>query len=55
MYNLIFFQVIQKRFNGYVNFDRTWEEYKKGFGSVSEEYWLGRYLVEICCRVTYSL
>ncbi|VDI47384.1 Hypothetical predicted protein [Mytilus galloprovincialis] len=33
--------VIQKRFNGYLSFDRTWEEYKSGFGSVSEEYWLG--------------
>ncbi|XP_071140231.1 microfibril-associated glycoprotein 4-like [Mytilus edulis] len=33
--------VIQKRFNGYVSFDRTWEEYKSGFGSVSGEYWLG--------------
>ncbi|CAG2252287.1 Ryncolin-2,Ryncolin-1,Ficolin-2,Ficolin-1,Ryncolin-3 [Mytilus edulis] len=34
-------QVIQRRFNGYLSFDRTWEEYKTGFGSVSEEYWLG--------------
>ncbi|CAC5416919.1 unnamed protein product [Mytilus coruscus] len=33
--------VIQRRFNGYVTFDRTWDEYRKGFGSVSGEYWLG--------------
>ncbi|XP_063436503.1 uncharacterized protein LOC134717934 [Mytilus trossulus] len=34
-------QVIQKRFDGYLSFDRTWKEYKSGFGSASEEYWLG--------------
>ncbi|VDI43239.1 Hypothetical predicted protein, partial [Mytilus galloprovincialis] len=33
--------VIQRRFNGYVSFDRTWDQYKRGFGSVSGEYWLG--------------
>ncbi|XP_063436502.1 ficolin-2-like [Mytilus trossulus] len=33
--------IIQRRFNGYVSFDRTWKEYKRGFGSVSGEYWLG--------------
>lgn len=37
-------KVIQKRFNGLVDFDRTWEDYKRGFGSVSGEYWLGEYL-----------
>ncbi|VDI43241.1 Hypothetical predicted protein [Mytilus galloprovincialis] len=29
-----------RRFNGFENFDRNWEEYRTGFGSVSGEYWL---------------
>ncbi|CAL9687968.1 unnamed protein product [Knipowitschia caucasica] len=33
--------VIQKRFDGHVDFHRTWQEYKKGFGEPSDEYWLG--------------
>ncbi|XP_018423101.1 PREDICTED: angiopoietin-2 isoform X2 [Nanorana parkeri] len=37
--------VIQKRFDGSVDFHRTWKEYKKGFGDPSGEYWLGNELV----------
>jgi ficolin len=33
--------VIQRRINGRENFYRTWEEYVRGFGHVSGEYWLG--------------
>ncbi|CAC5423681.1 Fibrinogen-like protein 1,Tenascin,Angiopoietin-related protein 6,Angiopoietin-related protein 7,Ficolin-2,Ryncolin-1,Tenascin-R,Ficolin-1,Fibrinogen C domain-containing protein 1 [Mytilus coruscus] len=33
--------VIQRRANGSVDFYRTWQEYKNGFGSVYGEYWLG--------------
>ncbi|XP_020619917.1 ficolin-2-like [Orbicella faveolata] len=33
--------VFHKRFNGFVGFYRTWDEYKNGFGDVRGEYWLG--------------
>lgn len=33
--------VIQNRFNGSINFNRTWTEYKDGFGNLDGEFWLG--------------
>ncbi|ALC39393.1 bru-2 [Drosophila busckii] len=33
--------VIQRRVNGSVNFNRTWEEYKNGFGDLCGNFWLG--------------
>ncbi|XP_027694409.1 fibroleukin [Vombatus ursinus] len=33
--------VIQKRLDGSINFNRTWKDYKKGFGNLSREFWLG--------------
>ena len=33
--------VFQRRIDGAVNFNRSWEDYKNGFGSVNGEYWLG--------------
>ena len=33
--------VFQKRFNGAVDFNRTWDEYEEGFGSLDGEFWLG--------------
>ncbi|KAM3863456.1 angiopoietin-related protein 6 [Diretmus argenteus] len=33
--------VIQNRQDGSVNFFRTWEQYKQGFGNLDGEYWLG--------------
>ncbi|CAC5408687.1 Fibrinogen-like protein 1,Fibrinogen-like protein A,Ficolin-2,Ficolin-1,Fibroleukin,Fibrinogen C domain-containing protein 1 [Mytilus coruscus] len=33
--------VNQWRFNGSIDFNRTWNEYREGFGNVNTEYWLG--------------
>lgn len=33
--------VFQRRFNGKLDFNRVWEEYKWGFGDTKGEYWLG--------------
>lgn len=33
--------VIQRRQDGSVNFTRTYDEYRKGFGSLAGEFWLG--------------
>uniref|UniRef100_A0A3B3V0K5 Fibrinogen-like 2a n=1 Tax=Poecilia latipinna TaxID=48699 RepID=A0A3B3V0K5_9TELE len=33
--------VIQQRLDGSVSFNRTWTEYKKGFGNLRSEFWLG--------------
>lgn len=33
--------VIQKRINGTIDFYRTWNEYKLGFGALEGEFWLG--------------
>ncbi|XP_006004803.1 angiopoietin-2a [Latimeria chalumnae] len=37
--------VMQRREDGSVDFQRTWEEYKMGFGDPAREHWLGNELV----------
>jgi hypothetical protein len=33
--------MIQRRMNGPVDFYRGWTEYKRGFGDVNLEFWIG--------------
>ncbi|XP_022111527.1 ficolin-1-like [Acanthaster planci] len=33
--------VFQRRINGSVSFNRTWQEYAEGFGDLTGEFWLG--------------
>ncbi|XP_053937154.1 angiopoietin-4 isoform X2 [Cuculus canorus] len=39
--------VIQLRANGSLSFQRTWKEYKQGFGDAAGEYWLGNEAVHL--------
>ncbi|XP_061187095.1 fibroleukin-like [Saccostrea echinata] len=41
----IYTQAIQRRVYDYERFNRTWSEYKKGFGSTGTGYWLGNDLI----------
>ncbi|XP_029708119.2 ficolin-3-like [Aedes albopictus] len=33
--------VVMQRYDGSVKFDRTWAEYRDGFGMVGQEFWMG--------------
>ena len=37
----ITFQVIMRREKGDVNFYRTWAEYRRGFGKLKGDFWIG--------------
>ena len=48
--------IIQKRFDGSVNFCRNWVDYKMGFGDLKGEFWLGNDVVyQITSSATYKL
>ncbi|KAM6163815.1 angiopoietin-4 [Rhynchocyon petersi] len=48
--------LIQRRVNGSENFQRTWKDYKRGFGNPAGEYWLGNEVVhQLTHRAAYSL
>ena len=44
---LIRSQIIQKRYNGSLSFERDWQKYKEGFGYPNGEYWLGMYVITL--------
>ncbi|XP_034975130.1 angiopoietin-2-like isoform X1 [Zootoca vivipara] len=44
--------VIQHRTDGSVDFQRTWKEYKQGFGSPPGEYWLGNEFIHLLTTQT---
>ncbi|CAG2186091.1 Angiopoietin-related protein 1,Veficolin-1,Ficolin-1-A,Ryncolin-1,Fibrinogen C domain-containing protein 1,Tenascin-N,Angiopoietin-related protein 7,Angiopoietin-related protein 6,Ficolin-3,Fibrinogen-like protein 1,Ficolin-1,Ficolin-1-B,Fibrinogen beta chain,Angiopoietin-4,Tenascin-R,Ryncolin-2,Fibrinogen C domain-containing protein 1-A,Microfibril-associated glycoprotein 4,Fibrinogen-like protein A,Ryncolin-3,Angiopoietin-2,Tenascin-X,Ficolin-2,Fibrinogenalpha chain,Tenascin,Angiopoietin-related protein len=48
--------IIQKRYDGSVNFQRSWTEYENGFGNVKGEYWLGnKHIHRLTSSGTYEL
>ncbi|KTF88906.1 hypothetical protein cypCar_00033199 [Cyprinus carpio] len=48
--------VIQRRMDGSVNFYRPWDQYKRGFGNVEGEYWLGlENMYQLTSNRTYML
>ncbi|XP_052039834.1 angiopoietin-4 [Apodemus sylvaticus] len=48
--------LIQQRKDGSIDFQRTWEEYKEGFGNVAREHWLGNEAVHrLTSRTAYLL
>ncbi|XP_017270397.1 fibrinogen-like 2a [Kryptolebias marmoratus] len=42
--------VIQQRLDGSVSFNRTWAEYKKGFGNLRGEFWLGNDYIHLLTK-----
>lgn len=48
--------VIQRRQDGSESFERTWDEYKEGFGVLAKEFWLGNEnILKITSQRSYEL
>ena len=47
--------IIQKRFDGSIDFYRNWTEYKEGFCDVNCEYWLGNGIHQMTSNASYML
>ena len=43
--------MIQRRKDGSVDFDLVWANYEAGFGSVTEEFWIGACIVILAKHV----
>ncbi|CAG2217222.1 unnamed protein product [Mytilus edulis] len=50
VYNNFAGNVVQKRFNGTVSFDRFWSNYKTGFGDITGEHWLGDSMTDLASQ-----
>ncbi|XP_067944030.1 angiopoietin-related protein 1-like [Watersipora subatra] len=46
---------IQRNINGPVNFTRLWDQYKEGFGDISDEHWLGNEKIHILTQTNQML
>ena len=46
--------VFQRRFDGSVSFNRTWDDYKYGFGNAHGEYWLGNKWLHLLTSSSYN-
>ena len=49
--------VIQRRVNGKINFERGWDDYVHGFGSLSDEFWVGLeniYHLTLQCEISHD-
>ncbi|XP_059142266.1 fibroleukin-like [Physella acuta] len=46
--------VIQRRVNGDIDFERGWNDYKNGFGSVTSDYWLGNDWISVLTAMGYN-
>eukprot|EP00731_Ephydatia_muelleri_P029603 Em0021g126a len=48
------FTVIQRRVDGSVSFDSSWNDYKNGFGSLESEHWLGLDTIHLLTQSAYN-
>ena len=50
------FTYVQRRINGKVSFNKTWEQYKDGFGNPKSEFWIGNEaLHKLTSQINYTL